>query len=137
MTTFNLRDIQKHFDYIDHLWNTAKMSNYPPTDFIQHSENEFELVFAVAGFKKEDIEVLLDESILTVQCAKIQKVGDGESTEPEKKYLVRGISNKNFKRSIRLAPDAFVEAVKMSDGLLSIKINRRVTTTNPKSFEIE
>lgn len=90
---------------------------------------------AFAGYKKEDIEVALDNSELTVKTPKgssILPLGD------DTKVTHRGISNKKHNLKFKLSEFAIVQSVKFDNGLLSINIVQEVPDKfKPKVFSID
>ena len=60
-------------------------SNYPPYNLVQLSNVEYRLELALAGFKKEEINVYTQDSKLFVE-------GRRDDTEPAAEYLHRGTS---------------------------------------------
>jgi len=91
-------------------------TNYPPYNLVRESNIDFRLEIALAGYKKEDIEVTTEWNKLSVE---VKKVGD---TDDE--YLHQGLAKRAFTRSWTLSDDVEVKDVSFEDGLLTIKLNR-------------
>jgi molecular chaperone IbpA len=91
-------------------------TNYPPYNLVRESSVDFRLEIALAGYKKEDIEVTTEWNKLSVE---VKKVGD---TDDE--YLHQGLAKRAFTRSWTLSDDVEVKDVSFEDGLLTIKLNR-------------
>ena len=71
-------------DYFDRLTTIPEtQSNYPPYNLVQVSGQEFRLELALAGFKKNEINVYTQEGKLFVE-------GNKEEPETAKDYLHRG-----------------------------------------------
>ena len=79
---------------------------------------------AVAGFKQDDIEIELEKNQLTVSSVQQPKDVTEDKVEPE--YLHRGISARSFARSFTLADHVEVDGASMKDGILSIKLHRKI-----------
>ena len=91
-------------------------TNYPPYNLVKESSVDFRLEIALAGYKKEDIEVTTEWNKLFVEA---KKVGD---TEDE--YLHQGLAKRAFTRTWTLSDDVEVCDTAFVDGLLTIKIKR-------------
>jgi molecular chaperone IbpA len=91
-------------------------TNYPPYNLVKESSVDFRLEIALAGYKKEDIEVTTEWNKLFVEA---KKVGD---TDDE--YLHQGLAKRAFTRTWTLSDDVVVGDVSFEDGLLTIKLNR-------------
>jgi molecular chaperone IbpA len=91
-------------------------TNYPPYNLVRESNIDFRLEIALAGYKKEDIEVTTEWNKLFIEA---KKVGD---TDDE--YLHQGLAKRAFTRSWTLSDDVEVKDVSFENGLLTIKLNR-------------
>ena len=100
-------------------------SNYPPYNLIQVSNVESLLELALAGFKKEEINVYTQDGKLFVE-------GQKEDTETDTEYVHRGMAQRSFTRSWTLAEDTEVRSVEFEDGLLSIVLGRIVPEHHQK-----
>jgi molecular chaperone IbpA len=126
--------------------------NYPPYNLVQTGENEYEIVLAVAGLTRDDLEVSIKDFRLTVSTAPMiqrekadwatlsaddqSKKDSSVSTYPQ--YHHRGIAFRNFERTFKLGDFVEVTDVTMVDGLLTIKLKREVPEPlKPKTFEIK
>lgn len=102
-----------------HRFATANEShqNYPPYNYIEESSTQFRLEFALAGYKREDVEVSTENNKLFVESKKV------ESSETER-YLHKGIAKRAFMWSRTLSDDVKVSDVKFENGMLTIKLNK-------------
>jgi molecular chaperone IbpA len=102
-----------------HRFATANEShqNYPPYNYIEESSTDFRLEFALAGYRKEDIEVSTENNKLFVECKK----SDIPETD---KYHHKGLARRAFTWSRTLSDDVVIGDVSFSDGLLVIKLNK-------------
>ena len=91
-------------------------SNYPPYNLVKESSVDFRLEIALAGYKKEDIEVTTEWNKLFVEAKK--------SINSDDEYLYKGLAKRAFVRSWTLSDDVEVKDISFEDGLLTIKINR-------------
>lgn len=92
-------------------------TNFPPYNIRKLTEDEYVLELAVAGFKKENIEIEVRKSVLTVS---------GSVPENEETYLHRGIARRSFSRSFVLQEHMKVESANMENGMLALFIAREI-----------
>ena len=87
---------------------------------------------AVAGFKQEDLHVVLDKNTLVVTGDK-KKDQNSDSFD----YLHKGIGTRSFNKSFVLERYLIVKDVKLSDGILKIILERVVPEEEqPRILEI-
>lgn len=94
---------------------------YPPYNIERIAANNGELpririVLAVAGFSRDEIDISVDDSELTIVG---KQVDDGN-----RDYLHRGIAARQFKRTFVLADGMDVVGADLKDGLLAIDLVR-------------
>jgi len=107
-------------------------SNYPPHNIVKYSDSDYAIEIAVAGFKKEEITVEVDQDQLIVRG--VQQVTDAGAKE----YLHRGLASRDFEQSYTLAEYMNVKGAEVSDGMLIIKIERIVPESlKPRQIEIK
>ena len=94
-------------------------SNYPPYNLIQVSNVESLLELALAGFKKEEINVYTQDGKLFVE-------GQKEDVESSTNYLQRGMAQRSFTRAWTLSDETEVGSVTFEDGLLSVVLKKVV-----------
>ncbi|HEX6001147.1 MAG TPA: Hsp20 family protein [Hyphomicrobiaceae bacterium] len=92
---------------------------YPPYNIERLGENDYRITMAVAGFSQDEIRVDVKEQTLTVAGAKT-------ADDKERKYLHRGIAERNFERRFQLADHIEVKGADLQDGLLHIDLVRNV-----------
>tara|TARA_Y100001970_G_scaffold172887_1_gene211287 strand:- start:258 stop:710 length:453 start_codon:yes stop_codon:yes gene_type:complete len=112
--TIGLEDWITRFD---NAFETSKV-NYPPYNLIKESDTRFRLELAVAGFRKEDVEVTTEYNKLTVEA----KQEDSATDE----YLHRGLAARAFNRSWTLSDDVEIDEVTFTNGLLTVRLNKIV-----------
>ena len=106
-------------EYFDRLFNVHESStNYPPYNLIQVSNVESRLEIALAGFKKEEVNVYTEYGKLFVE-------GQKESRE-DTNYVHRGMAQRSFTRSWTLSDDTEIRSVTFEDGLLSVQLGKVV-----------
>jgi len=103
--------------------------NFPPYNLIQESSTQYTLEIALAGYRREDIEVSTEWNKLFVEVKK---------SENEYEYLHNGIARRAFTWSRTLSDDVEVSDVKFNDGLLTITLNRIIPEhQKKKTYELK
>lgn len=78
-------------------------------------DNDVLIELALAGYRKEDISISLENNVLTVSS-------NGVDKEETRKYYTRGIAKRRFCSKFALSTSAEVKSATMNDGLLCIRI---------------
>ena len=99
--------------------STEAATGYPPYNIERTDENAYRIEIAVAGFKSEDLAIEVKENLLTVQGRKV-------ANDEAKRYLHRGLAERNFERKFQLADYVVVSDANLADGLLSISLKREL-----------
>jgi len=106
---------------------------YPPYNIEMLNESNYRISIAVAGFGKKDIDITMEENILSI-------VGHQDAPEVEddiQATLYRGIATRDFKRQFALADMVEVTSADMKDGMLIIELERIVPEEKlPKKIAI-
>ena len=116
------------------LYSTSSSTpSYPPYNLIKFNDNEYSLQFAVAGFKKDSIDIIVDNGVLKIS---------GKAPEPEFEddagYVHKGIATRKFSRSFSLPEYFEVDWAGMEDGILSIGLTKKVPEEKkPKTITID
>ena len=102
---------------------------YPPYNIKKVDENRYVIELAVAGFGKADIDIELQECLLSIRG----KCDSPESTE----YLYKGIAERGFKREFTLADNVEVKSSSLVNGMLKIWLEAFIPEEKkPKKVEI-
>ena len=80
----------------------------------------YEITLAIAGFKKSDIDIQLEDGTLKIEGT------SGVLDSDEKEFLHKGIAERNFIRTFKLAEYVEVKSAKLEDGLLRVQLERNV-----------
>jgi molecular chaperone IbpA len=113
-----LQTLTRIFDSVLPLTETSPLSPFPPYDIVKTGENETSIIFALAGYSPESIEVTVEDRVLAV-VGKPSKENVGE-------YLHRGIANRAFDKRFTLGEYLEVKGASHKLGLLEIKLERVV-----------
>ena len=108
----------------------SKLSSdsYPPYNIEQISQNSLRITVAVAGFKKNELDVSLEGNQLQIR-------GNKKDDEREKIFIHRGIATRQFQRNFVLAEGIEVNEASMDDGLLFVDLTQPIN--NDQSVKIE
>lgn len=95
-------------------------TNYPPHNIIKIDDNIVMVEMAVAGFKKDDIEVTVEGRTLKVTGTASSPFNNlPESVE----YITRGLASRSFTFMRKLNDEVHVDAWH-KDGILTIRLER-------------
>jgi molecular chaperone IbpA len=118
------------FDLVDQSLRFEPEDNYPPCNIIRTGEDTYRISLAVAGFKPEQIEVTVQQNVLTI-------VGRPDGKQ-EDEYLHRGIAGRSFMRHFSLADYVQVKSATCEDGLLQIELARELPEAmKPRRIEVQ
>ena len=121
------------FDRLASLLETASVdaaTGYPPYNIERTDENTYRVEIAVAGFRPEELNIEVKENLLTV-------TGRKPANDDQRRFLHRGLAERNFERRFQLADYVVVTEAKLADGLLSISLKRELPEAlKPRRIEI-
>ena len=69
---------------------------------------------ALAGYKKGDIDVTVNDGVLTVK---------GKSSEEKEDFVHRGIARRAFMKQLQLSEYVECKGAKLEDGILKVELN--------------
>jgi molecular chaperone IbpA len=119
------------FDDFEHRFATQLQNNYPPHNILKRDNDHYEIQIAVAGFRKDEIKLTVEDNILVVAGVKFEEHDTAE-------YLYKGLAARNFERYFRLEGYLEVSNAEIVDGLLIIKLDRNVPEEKkPKTIDIK
>ena len=104
---------------LDAAANNEAASGYPPYNIERTDENAYRIEVAVAGFKPEELGIEVKENLLTV-------TGRKPANDDTRRFLHRGLAERNFERRFQLADYVIVADANLADGLLSISLKREL-----------
>ena len=113
----------------DPTFSTAQ-TGYPPYNIAKKEDDVYEVTLAVAGFKKGDIDISLEDGTLVIK-------GESNVLDESVEYLHKGIAERNFTRTFKLADFVEVKEAKLEDGILKVSLFRNVPDAmKPKTISI-
>lgn len=130
MSTFDFSPLYRSaigFDHLASLLDSVStvdrsQSAYPPYNIELLETDKYRITMAVAGFDEDEISVETEQNTLTISASKQDK-------ETERKYLHRGIAERDFKRQFRLEDHVRVVSASMQNGLLHVELQREIPET--------
>lgn len=128
MNTIDLTPLYRStigFDRFGSLLNAAlgaeksASTGYPPYNIEVAGEDKYAITLAVAGFEEDDVEIQVENGMLTIR-------GKQSSDTSEREYLHQGIANRSFERKFTLADHVQVTSAEMRNGLLTLNLVKEV-----------
>jgi len=116
---------------IDSLFKNPSADKYPPHNIIRLNENQYIVELAIAGFKKEDVEITVEKSVLVI------KGFVPVTTDSTVEYIYKGIGTRAFTKTIKLADTVVVRGAEFKDGILRVGLENVVPEEQkPRKVEI-
>ena len=101
------------FDY-----DMVNVSNYPPYNIVKTGDNKYDVELALAGFNKKDINVSVENGMLTIESK------EDKSKDKDGEVIHKGISKRYFKKSFTISDDVEVKGAELKDGMLRISMEK-------------
>lgn len=108
-------------DMIDTAAKQEPGAGYPPYNIEQLAEHEYRIELAVAGFAEDDLDIQVQENVLTVAGKR-----QGNDEAEGRNFLHRGIAERSFERRFHLADNVLVRDAELKNGLLAIRLEREI-----------
>mgnify|MGYP002471789240 CR=1 FL=1 len=120
------------FDHFARLVDSLSkvQDNYPPYNIEQIGPYGFRITIALAGFKRKNISISMENNQLTVK-------GRQDQDPPDTVYLHRGIASRQFSKTFVLADKIEVKNAEFVDGLLRINLFRMHDESEVRTIEID
>jgi molecular chaperone IbpA len=104
-------------------------TSYPPYNLLKLDDGITVLEVAVAGFREDEIRVVVEDSILKI-------TGKKENSE-QLNYIYKGIGTRGFERTFALSQDSKVDKAEYADGILSVFVSYQIPEEKkPKAIPI-
>ena len=135
MTSFDLiNSVHKQFfdhstSVLDNVLNSwTKVTGFPFWNVVKYSKGKYGLELGLAGFKKENVLVEVNDGVLTIE---------GKVDDSAVDYVQKGLSTKSFFKQFSLPNDAVVDEATMEDGMLKIQFGIKETENTSKKVNIK
>jgi molecular chaperone IbpA len=124
MRTFDLTPLYRSAIGFDRLVNlleqrTEAAPTYPPYNVELVSEDKYRIVMALAGFTRDEVEIVSERDTLRV-------TGRKQKDEVQRTYLHRGIAARDFEQRFQLANHVKVVSAGFDNGMLTIELVREI-----------
>ncbi|HCB15435.1 MAG TPA: molecular chaperone, partial [Alteromonas sp.] len=117
---------------VDAASRAEKQSTYPPYNIELLAEDKYRITMAIAGFSKDDINIVVEDNTLSITGTK-----NSDADKQERKFLHKGISERNFERKFQLGDHVKVLAADLENGLLHVDLERVIPEAKkPRKIEI-
>lgn len=117
-----------HFERVLDRVSRAAGDGYPPYNVEQTGPDSLRITLAVAGFKHEELNAVVEDNELVVRGKQIEDDG--------RVYLHRGIAARQFQRRFVLAEGIEIKGATLANGLLSIELLRPQAESRTRNIEI-
>ena len=118
------------FDFLENS-GRAEQDNYPPFDIEKLSDDSYRITLAVAGFKRDDLDIVAQQNMLVISGRR------AESRNRDGNFLHVGIATRAFERRFELADFVRVTNAELRDGLLAIDLVREIPEAmKPRKIDI-
>lgn len=118
-----LRDVESMLN------DDAKPSSFPPHNIIKEG-NRYVVELAIAGFKRDEIDISVADSMLTI-------TGEQKESQTNIEYLHRGIGTRSFTKTIKLSDTVVVRGAEFVDGILRVGLENVIPEhKKPRKVEI-
>jgi molecular chaperone IbpA len=119
------------FDFLESA-GRVEQDNYPPFDIEKLSDDQYRITLAVAGFRREDIDITALQNMLVITGRRAD-----ENRNKDGNFLHVGIATRSFERRFELADFVRVTSADIADGLLTIELVREIPEAmKPRKVEI-
>ena len=110
-------DVFNHFESMFD-YDMVNVSNYPPYNIVKTGDNKYDVELALAGFNKKDINVSVENGMLTIESK------EDKSKDKDGEVIHKGISKRYFKKQFTIADDVKVNGAELKDGLLKVSMEK-------------
>ena len=121
------------FDRLVDYGTTYETGGFPPYNIRKTDDFRHVIEIALAGFSKDEIEVVLTDGVLVIKSADLLTDKD-----PNEGLVHKGIAKRAFTRKFTLADDIEIKDAKLKNGLLEIELEQIVPEhKKPKVIKVK
>ena len=132
ITTPNFRSFvgfDSLFDELEKV-STFNENSYPAYNIEKTGELSYEITIALAGFKETQLNIEVEQSVLTISTL-------NEDPVENRNYIHKGIATRAFTKQFRLAENVEVDNASFENGLLVVKLHKNIPEADlPRKIEI-
>lgn len=119
----------RHWRLLEDLYNSTSRSTYPPYNIIKIDNENYRVEIALAGFTKDEIEIIHHNGIL--------KISGKKEVEVLSHYVHKGIAARDFEHQFALADYVEVKSAEFNNGILSVELKQELPEEKrPKTIKI-
>jgi molecular chaperone IbpA len=89
-------------------------AGFPHYNIKKAGEDKYILEMALAGYKKSDINVQVQDGVLSIE---------GMQMDEKEEFVHRGIAKRAFQRQLQLSEYVECKGAKLEDGMLKVELN--------------
>jgi len=133
--TVGYDNVFDHFErmFDDDFRTLQSVPTFPHYNIVKTDKNKYDIEIALAGYNKKDIEVNLEEGVLSIKSKKDEKEDKKDDT-----IIHKGIAKRYFSKSFTIAEDVEVKGAELKDGLLRVSLERIVPEhKKPRTIDIK
>lgn len=117
-------------------WNSltsvSKPASFPPYNLIKESGDRYKIELAIAGYSKDDIDIIVERDLLTVSSK------DLKEDDNVRGVIYQGIAQRQWRQKFILGEFMEVVGATLKDGLLTISVERNLPEeAKPKTIKIK
>ena len=106
---------------------------FPPYNIRKTDDFKHVIEIALAGFSKDEIEVILTDGILEIKSSDLPT-----TDKPKDDVIHQGIAKRSFTRKFTLADDIEIKDAKLKNGLLEIELEQIVPEhKKPRTIKVK
>lgn len=138
-----LGDILDEFDRLWNCWDgdvrafadMQSKASFPKVNVVE-TDDAYEIDVALAGFDKEDISMELKENCL---CIKADKKEESSEEGSDKKFLMREISSRSFRRVLNFPKKVLTDDIECNykDGVVKCVLHKKELPKPEESVQID
>lgn len=135
--TVGFDNVFDHFErmFDDNFTSMTAVPSFPFYNIVKKEKNKYDIELALAGYNKKDIEINLEEGVLSIKSVKEEST-DEKNEDGE--ILHKGIAKRYFSKSFTIAEDVEVKGAELKDGLLKVSLERIVPEhKKPKTITVK
>ena len=127
----NTLGFDRIFDRMAELTHSPQsQTSYPPYNITINDDYNYTIELALAGFNEEEIDIVLEDGVLTIQ-------GNSGQQEDDREYVHKGIAARAFTRKFTLVDTILVQGAVFKDGILSVYLENVIPEEEkPRKVEI-
>lgn len=133
-TTIGFDEAFKNLESVTRTVQKA-IPSYPPYNIKKVSENKYVIELAVAGFGKQDLEMELNEGVLSIKGRTSLDTLTKDGVDQT--YLYKGIADRAFTRQFTLADSIEIKNAELINGMLKVWLENIIPDhKKPKKIDI-